>query len=112
VLLGILLSWFVAWVTTISGAYNSAPPEVQAACRTDQSNVLANSPWFRFPYPGQWGPVHISWASTLTMLAGEGCFSREAFSNTVWHIILQFLCVWLDNGARELRLDLAVECTA
>jgi nucleobase transporter 1/2 len=70
VLLGILLSWFVAWLLTISGVYNSAAPEVQAACRTDQSNVLANSPWFRFPYPGQWGPIHISWASTLTMLAG------------------------------------------
>jgi hypothetical protein len=22
------------------------------ACRTDQSHALANSPWFRFPYPG------------------------------------------------------------
>lgn len=70
VLLGILLSWFVAWILTLSGVYNSSPPEVQAACRTDQSNVLANSPWIRFPYPGQWGPIHISWASTLTMLAG------------------------------------------
>jgi hypothetical protein len=70
VLLGILLSWFIAWLLTIGGVYNAAAPAVQAACRTDQSNVLFNSPWFRFPYPGQWGPIHISWASTLTMLAG------------------------------------------
>ncbi|KAF6262263.1 permease family-domain-containing protein [Scenedesmus sp. NREL 46B-D3] len=70
VLLGILFSWFIAWLLTIAGTYDSAAPEVQAACRTDQSSVLYNSPWFRFPYPGQWGPIHISWASTLTMLAG------------------------------------------
>jgi hypothetical protein len=76
VLLGILLSWFIAWLLTISGVYNSAAPAVQAACRTDQSNVLFNSPWFRFPYPGQWGPIHISWASTLTMLAGRAVVLR------------------------------------
>jgi hypothetical protein len=46
-------------------------PVKQKACRTDQSNVLAHSPWFRFPYPGQWGPITLSWASTITMLAGE-----------------------------------------
>jgi nucleobase transporter 1/2 len=70
VLLGILLSWFIAWLLTIGGVYNSSPAAVQSACRTDQSNVLFNSPWIRFPYPGQWGAFHVSWASTLTMLAG------------------------------------------
>ncbi|WIA39456.1 hypothetical protein OEZ86_005555 [Tetradesmus obliquus] len=70
VILSILTSWCIAWIITISGAYDSAGPEVQAACRTDQSHVLAASPWFRFPYPGQWGPISMSWASTLTMLAG------------------------------------------
>lgn len=53
ILLSILLSWFVAWLLTIGGAYNSSPAAVQAACRTDQSHVLADSPWFRVPYPGQ-----------------------------------------------------------
>eukprot|EP00878_Enallax_costatus_P011584 GHUV01012092.1.p1 GENE.GHUV01012092.1~~GHUV01012092.1.p1 ORF type:complete len:539 (+),score=86.91 GHUV01012092.1:909-2525(+) len=70
VLLGILLSWFIAWLLTIGGAYNNAAPEVQAACRTDQSHVLENAPWIRFPYPWQWGPISVSWAGTLTMLAG------------------------------------------
>jgi hypothetical protein len=71
VLLGILLSWFIAWLLTIGGVYNSSSADVQAACRTDQSTVLYNSPWFKFPYPGQWGPIQMTWASTLTMLAGE-----------------------------------------
>jgi hypothetical protein len=39
VLLGILLSWFVAWLLTIGGAYNASPAAVQSACRTDQSQV-------------------------------------------------------------------------
>jgi nucleobase transporter 1/2 len=68
VILSILINWFIAWIITISGTYDNASPDVQAACRTDQSNVLAASPWFRFPYPGQWGPITMSWASTLTML--------------------------------------------
>lgn len=93
VLLGILLSWFIAWLLTIGGAYNSSPADVQAACRTDQSNVLFNSPWFRFPYPGQWGPIHITWASTLTMLAGE----EELFT-------LQCSAMHLDITRLELNL--------
>jgi hypothetical protein len=76
VLLGILLTWLIAWLLTIGGAYNSASAATQAACRTDQSHVLHNSPWFRFPYPGQWGPIQMSWASTLTMLAGKHRPSR------------------------------------
>jgi nucleobase transporter 1/2 len=71
VILSILTSWCIAWIITISGAYDNASSEVQAACRTDQSNVLAASPWFRFPYPGQWGMISISWASTLTMLVSS-----------------------------------------
>ncbi|KAF8056380.1 NAT1 [Scenedesmus sp. PABB004] len=70
IVLGIAISWFVAWLLTITGVYDGAAPEVQAACRTDTSSVLANSPWFRFPYPGQWGRITMSWASTLTFLAG------------------------------------------
>ncbi|KAK9835389.1 hypothetical protein WJX81_006828 [Elliptochloris bilobata] len=39
-------------------------------CRTDQESVLHTSPWFRFPYPLQWGAPTFAWSSTLTMLAG------------------------------------------
>jgi hypothetical protein len=61
---------FVAWVLTISGAYRNASPDLQAACSTNTSRAIADSPWFRFPYPGQWGPPILDAYSTLTMLAG------------------------------------------
>lgn len=70
VILALLLSWFIAWILTISGVYNGASTERQAACRTDQSTALATSPWFRVPYPGQWGAPIVTAYSTFTMLAG------------------------------------------
>ena len=32
--------------------------------------MLHTAPWFRFPYPLQWGAPTFTWSSTLTMLAG------------------------------------------
>ena len=32
--------------------------------------MLHTTPWFRFPYPLQWGVPTFNWSSTLTMLAG------------------------------------------
>ena len=50
--------------------YDHSSANTQAYCRTDQTSVLKESPWFRFPYPGQWGTIIFSWPATLTMLAG------------------------------------------
>jgi nucleobase transporter 1/2 len=52
IILSLLLSWFIAWLLTIGGAYRSWAPDKAAACRTDQSRALELSPWFRVPYPG------------------------------------------------------------
>ncbi|KAK9829197.1 hypothetical protein WJX72_004442 [[Myrmecia] bisecta] len=70
VLLAILVTWIYAIIVTEAGAYDNSSAATQAACRTDQSDVLRLSPWFRFPYPGQWGAPTFSWAGVLTMLAG------------------------------------------
>ncbi len=40
------------------------------AFRSAQESVLHSSPWFRVPYPLQWGVPTFTWSSTLTMLAG------------------------------------------
>ncbi|GIX85058.1 hypothetical protein CEXT_789251 [Caerostris extrusa] len=40
--------------------------------RTDTlSSVLGNSPWFRFPYPGQWGTPSFTAAAILGAFAGS-----------------------------------------
>lgn len=51
VLLGIVVCWIWALILTESGAFDAGSP-----CRTDaKDDILEDAPWFRFPYPGQWG---------------------------------------------------------
>ncbi|KAK9789229.1 hypothetical protein WJX73_005194 [Symbiochloris irregularis] len=72
VLLGIAFTWIYGIIVTAAGAYGDAnnPNEFHQYCRTDQSHVLSDSSWFRWPYPGQWGGPILTWSSVLTMLAG------------------------------------------
>jgi len=37
------------------------------SCRVDTSHALRSSPWFRFPYPLQWGTPVFSWKMGLVM---------------------------------------------
>ena len=34
-------------IVTEAGAYDNSSAATQAACRTDQTDVLKNTPWFR-----------------------------------------------------------------
>lgn len=70
IILAIAVVWIYGIIMTEAGVYDNSSPNIQAACRTDQSSVLKDSPWFRMPYPGQWGTIIWSWSSTFTMLAG------------------------------------------
>jgi xanthine/uracil permease len=70
VLLAIIVTWIYGIIMTEAGAYNNSSAAIQAACRTDKTTVLKNSPWVRFPYPGQWGAPTFSVSSTFVMLAG------------------------------------------
>ncbi|CAL8465374.1 g4910 [Coccomyxa elongata] len=70
VVISIVVVWVYAVIMTEAGVYDHSSPDTQKYCRTDQSNVLSNSPWFRWPYFCQWGVPTFSWSSTLTMLAG------------------------------------------
>ncbi|MPC58198.1 Solute carrier family 23 member 2 [Portunus trituberculatus] len=66
VLLAILLSWGLCAILTAADAF----PEDNLA-RTDLNiDIISNSPWFRFPYPGQWGLPTVSPAAVLGMIAG------------------------------------------
>lgn len=47
VLLAIGCTWIYGIIVTESGAYDNSSASTQAACRTDQTDVLKNTPWFR-----------------------------------------------------------------
>ncbi|CAD6229039.1 unnamed protein product [Miscanthus lutarioriparius] len=83
--LGLGITWAVAFVLTATGVYSykgcdaniPASNNISAfcrkhvlrmkSCRVDTSHALRSSPWFRFPYPLQWGTPVFSWKMGLVM---------------------------------------------
>jgi len=58
ILASIVVVWIYALILTEAGVW-----EEGSICRTDHKDVIHNSPWFHFSYPGQWGaPVFKAWA--------------------------------------------------
>lgn len=47
VVISIVIVWVYAVIVTEAGAYDNASADTQKYCRTDHSDVLSNSPWFR-----------------------------------------------------------------
>ncbi|KAF9823639.1 hypothetical protein SFRURICE_009184 [Spodoptera frugiperda] len=76
VLLTIAIMWALCAILTVTGVF---PPEHPA--RTDvKLNIIEDAPWFRVPYPGQWGVPTVSVAGVLGMLAGVLACTVESIS--------------------------------
>ncbi|XP_028392826.1 solute carrier family 23 member 1-like [Dendronephthya gigantea] len=66
VLFAVVLAWFFCIILTAAGSF-----EKGHAARTDKTvSLLHDAPWFRIPYPGQWGTPTVSVASVIGMIAG------------------------------------------
>ncbi|XWS52902.1 hypothetical protein CRYUN_Cryun11dG0112100 [Craigia yunnanensis] len=83
--LGLGITWAAAFLLTEAGAYSykGCDTNVPASniisehcrkhvsrmkhCRIDTSHSLKSSPWFRFPYPLQWGTPVFHWKMALVM---------------------------------------------
>ncbi|XWS73958.1 hypothetical protein CRYUN_Cryun02cG0174200 [Craigia yunnanensis] len=83
--LGLGITWAAAFLLTEVGAYSykGCDTNVPASniisehcrkhvswmkhCRVDTSHALKSSPWFRFPYPLQWGTPVFHWKMALVM---------------------------------------------
>ncbi|TSK38461.1 Solute carrier family 23 member 1 [Bagarius yarrelli] len=71
VLMGLTVSWLICYLLTIFNALPSDPKQYGYLARTDiKGDVIGAAPWFRFPYPGQWGLPTVSVAGVLGILAG------------------------------------------
>ncbi|KAF2284888.1 hypothetical protein GH714_031947 [Hevea brasiliensis] len=57
VLICVTIVWIYSIILTASGAYRDKPNITQLSCRTDRANLISTAPWFKFPYPLQWGPL-------------------------------------------------------
>ncbi|KAJ8430123.1 hypothetical protein Cgig2_007096 [Carnegiea gigantea] len=83
--LGLATTWAAGFLLTEAGAYTykGCDPNVPLSnvisdhcrkhdarvkqCRVDTSHALKMAPWFRFPYPLQWGTPVFSWKMALVM---------------------------------------------
>ncbi|XP_045420413.1 solute carrier family 23 member 1-like isoform X1 [Lemur catta] len=71
VLLPLCISWFICFVLTVTNALPTDPSTYGYLARTDtKGSVLSQAPWFRFPYPGQWGVPTVSVAGVFGIIAG------------------------------------------
>uniref|UniRef100_A0A162AJ32 Nucleobase-ascorbate transporter 12 n=1 Tax=Daucus carota subsp. sativus TaxID=79200 RepID=A0A162AJ32_DAUCS len=83
--LSLAITWATAFLLTEAGAYSYKGCDVNVPasniisehcrkhisrmrhCRVDTSQALKSSPWFRIPYPLQWGTPVFSWKMALVM---------------------------------------------
>lgn len=79
ILLGIVVSWFICYILTISGALPSDPAKYGYLARTDvMGNAVTDASWFTLPYPGQWGTPTVSLAGVIGLMAGVICSILES----------------------------------
>ncbi|XP_076439536.1 solute carrier family 23 member 1-like [Babylonia areolata] len=70
VLLAICVSWLLCYVLTVTDVLPPTKGQWGYLARTDvQGDTLHRAPWFRFPYPGQWGVPTVSVAGVLAGVA-------------------------------------------
>jgi len=66
-LIGISLVWLVCVILTVTNVFDV---ENHRAVRTDlRSEIIADAPWFRWPYPFQWGWPDFNVGIILGMIA-------------------------------------------
>ncbi|XP_057456018.1 nucleobase-ascorbate transporter 12-like [Lotus japonicus] len=83
--LGLAITWAFAFLLTEAGIYSHKGCDINVPasnmvsehcrkhfsrmihCRVDTSQALKSSPWFRFPYPLQWGAPLFNWKMSLVM---------------------------------------------
>ncbi|KAG9455084.1 hypothetical protein H6P81_007988 [Aristolochia fimbriata] len=69
VLICVTFIWAYSHVLTAAGAYRHTPLRTQLNCRTDRANLISSAPWFKFPYPLQWGAPTFNAGHTIAMMA-------------------------------------------
>ncbi|XP_019120047.2 solute carrier family 23 member 2 isoform X2 [Larimichthys crocea] len=70
IIMAILVSWLLCFIFTVTDVF---PPEVNKYgfyARTDaRQGILAAAPWFKIPYPFQWGLPTVTAAGVIGMMS-------------------------------------------
>ncbi|KFM03390.1 Solute carrier family 23 member 1, partial [Aptenodytes forsteri] len=70
IILAIMVVWLLCYVLTRTGVFPSQPEAYGYKARTDaRGEILSVAPWFRVPYPCQWGLPTVTFAAVLGMFS-------------------------------------------
>ncbi|XP_037324366.1 solute carrier family 23 member 1 isoform X1 [Pungitius pungitius] len=70
IILAIMLVWLVCYILTLTNLLPSNSESYGHKARTDaRGDIMTSSPWFRVPYPCQWGLPVVTIAGVLGMLS-------------------------------------------
>ncbi|XP_077596562.1 solute carrier family 23 member 1 isoform X2 [Stigmatopora nigra] len=70
IILAIVLVWLLCYVFTLADLLPSDPRGYGHRARTDaRGDIMTSAPWFRVPYPCQWGPPTVTLAGVLGMFS-------------------------------------------
>ncbi|KAH6764713.1 Xanthine/uracil permease family protein [Perilla frutescens var. hirtella] len=69
VVICVAIIWIYSLILTASGAYRGKPNSTQISCRTDRANLISTAPWFKFPYPLQWGAPTFAAGHCFAMMS-------------------------------------------
>lgn len=71
IILSIIIVWLVCLILTETDVLPATPGQWGYEARTDlRTDAIFTSPWFRIPYPGQWGVPTVSLSAVCAILSG------------------------------------------
>ncbi|XP_060792253.1 solute carrier family 23 member 1 isoform X2 [Neoarius graeffei] len=70
IILAVMLVWFVCYILTLTEVLPNDPEKYGYKARTDaRGEIMSQTPWFRIPYPCQWGLPTVTVAGVLGMFS-------------------------------------------
>ncbi|KAI4876077.1 hypothetical protein NFI96_026374 [Prochilodus magdalenae] len=70
IIMAILVSWFLCFIFTVTDVFPPERGKYGFYARTDaRQGILAAAPWFKMPYPFQWGLPTVSAAGVIGMMS-------------------------------------------
>ncbi|XP_063059835.1 solute carrier family 23 member 1 [Engraulis encrasicolus] len=70
IIMAIMLVWLVCYIFTLTGLLPTDPNSYGFKARTDaRGEIMTQAPWFRMPYPCQWGLPTVTVAGVLGMFS-------------------------------------------
>ncbi|XP_030068347.1 solute carrier family 23 member 1 isoform X2 [Microcaecilia unicolor] len=70
IVLAIMVVWILCYILTITNVFSNDTMSYGYMARTDaRGEIMSSAPWFRFPYPCQWGLPTVTVAGVLGMFS-------------------------------------------